>query len=226
MKKLLSILASITIASPVMATPTIERWKSYDSLGCMLLQECTEGVREITSIEQIQKLYPTTDYELVREEFESLIVQMQRIGVGVYLADEKYFPISHRGVYHTVGNNFFLNEYYMWNPEALLSVTRHEGWHVAQDCMAGTIDNNNIAIINNEEDVPSAYHLRADIAYGGMPQAIPWEREALWAGDTENMTINALKACKNPEKDMWQIYKPTPLTGEWLIKNGFWDGNP
>ena len=42
----------------------------------------------------------------------------------------------------------------MYRPHVLMSVVRHEGWHAAQDCMAGTIKNSMIAIIKNEEDVP------------------------------------------------------------------------
>ena len=38
-----------------------------------------------------------------------------------------------------------------------MSVMRHEGWHAAQDCMAGTIENSMIAIIMNEEDVPEMW---------------------------------------------------------------------
>ena len=34
---------------------------------------------------------------------------------------------------------------------------RHEGWHAAQDCMAGTIDNSFIAIIKPQEEVPKMY---------------------------------------------------------------------
>ena len=73
----------------------------------------------------------------------------------VFLADMRYFPIGHRGVYHTVGNNFFLNVAHIHRPGTMMSVMRHEGWHAAQDCMAGTIENNFIAIIHNQEDVPA-----------------------------------------------------------------------
>ena len=66
--------------------------------------------------------------------------------------------------------------------------------------------------------------LRADIAYGGNPQVVPWEAEALWAGETEYQTVNALRACGNPDGAMWDIYPPTPMTGEWLVENGYWDG--
>ena len=46
----------------------------------------------------------------------------------------------------------------------------------------------------------------------------------MWAGETAEMTVKALSACQNKDKDMWEIYKPTPMTGEWLIRNGFWNG--
>ena len=45
----------------------------------------------------------------------------------------------------------------MHRPSTLMSVMRHEGWHAAQDCMAGTIDNNMIAIIMDEEKVPQLW---------------------------------------------------------------------
>ena len=107
---------------------------------------------------------------------------MNRIGVGVYVADGKYFPRLHRGVYYTVGNDFFLNLDYLNEPEFVLEVTRHEGWHAVQDCMAGTIENSNIAIVWNDGVVPRGYELRASIAYSGNPQIVPWEAEAMWAG--------------------------------------------
>jgi hypothetical protein len=42
----------------------------------------------------------------------------------------------------------------MGRPHVLMSVMRHEGWHAAQDCMAGTIDNSLIAIIKPEDECP------------------------------------------------------------------------
>ena len=55
---------------------------------------------------------------------------------------------------------------------------------------------------------------------------MPWEKEAILASEEAYMTSNALRACKNTQVAMWTIYPPTPMTGEWLIKNGYWDGNP
>ena len=97
-----------------------------------------------------------------------------------------------------------------------------KGWHAAQDCMAGTINNSMIAIILDEEKVPQIWQNIATKTYAATPSAIPWEKEAFWAGKTENMTMNALKACANG--NMWEVYTPTPMTGEWLEKNGFIKG--
>ena len=222
MKKLFAVLAALTLTAPALADPKIDRWKTPHAMGCMLLQECTLGVTEIETFDDIASLIDNND-EKLEEEFTDLLSEMRRIGIGVYVADEKYFPPGHRGVYHTVGNNFFLNYAYMSDAHTVLKVMRHEGWHAAQDCMAGTIENNNIAIIHHPDRIPARYNLQADIAYASMPSAIPWEREAMWAGHEPFMTSNALRACQ-AEDAMWDLYPPTPKTGEWLIDNGFWDG--
>jgi|TARA_B100000085_G_scaffold38734_1_gene31873 hypothetical protein len=194
---------------------------TMDAMGCMLLQECTDDVQEIKTIEDIRDVYPDSNYDPVATEFDSILQSFNKVGVGVFLADEKYFPVGHRGVYHTVGNNFFLNKSFMHRPHVLMSVVRHEGWHAAQDCMAGTIENNLIAIIHNEEDVPKIWQEIASHTYASMPHAIPWEKEATWAGKTAGMTENALQACA--EGEMWKVYEPTPLTAQWLRENNYID---
>jgi hypothetical protein len=85
--------------------------------------------------------------------------------------------------------------------------------------MAGTIKNNMIAIIKNEEDVPEMWAEMARRAYALMPHAIPWEKEATWAGKTAGMTQEALESCARGT--MWTDYEPTPLTREWLEENGY-----
>jgi len=94
---------------------------------------------------------------------------------------------------------------------------RHEGWHAAQDCMAGTIKNSLIAIIRPEEDIPMIYREMAERTYPAS--AVPWEAEAGWAGRTENVTMEALESCARGT--MWTDYKPTPLTEKWLREEGF-----
>ena len=205
------------LTSPVLADPEIKTWKSYHSMGCMLLRECTDDVKQIRSIRDIQEYYPSSDYSVISDEFNSIIRTFDSIGVKVFLADDKYFPLGHRGVYHTVSNNFFLNTNFMHRQGTLMSVTRHEGWHAAQDCMAGTIKNSMIAIILPEEDIPTVWRELAERTY--PKNAVPWESEASWAGRTESVTAKALEACATGK--MWEVYEPTPLTRKWLIENGF-----
>ena len=189
-----------------------------DAMGCMLLRECTEDVEEVYSILDVSSQYDDPErYTFVAQEFNNMLMSLNQIGVKVYLADERYFPHMHRGVYHTVGNNFFLNRKYMDDPGTLMSVMRHEGWHAAQDCMAGTIKNSMIAIIHNEEDVPMLWRTLAERTYPS--NAVPWEAEAGWAGRTEGMTMKALQSCA--AGTMWTDYELTPLTRKWLEEEGF-----
>jgi len=218
MKKfLLGISALLCLNLPVEAKPT-KGYYTMDAMGCMILRECTEGTKEVFSTLDVASEYDSPEkFDVITAEFNSMLSSLDDIGVKVYLADEKYFPPGHRGVYHTVSNNFFLNKRFMHRPSVLMSVMRHEGWHAAQDCMAGTIKNSMIAIIMPEESVPSIWREITEKTY--PKSAVPWEAEATWAGKTEGMTMKALSACANGS--MWEVYKPTPLTLEWLRNNGF-----
>jgi hypothetical protein len=187
----------------------------------MLLRECTDYVKELKTVTDLNKdsFLADVDYSIVADEFDSLVRSLNKVGARVFLADQRYFPVGHRGVYHTVSNNFFLNVAHMRRPGTMMSVMRHEGWHAAQDCMAGSIKNNFIAIIKPEEEVPRMYVKIAKSAYAFQPEAIPWEKEAYWAGHTEGMTAKALESCA--AGTMWTDYDPTPMTREWLQENGF-----
>jgi len=193
-------------------------YNTMDSMGCMLVRDCTDGVKEVNSIVDISGEYDNwIDFASITDEFDRMLSALNKVGVKVFLAPEKYFPPKHRGVYHTVSNNFFLNKEWMGSPRILMSVMRHEGWHAAQDCMAGTIDNNMIAIIKPEEEVPMLYQIMVERTY--PKSAWPWEKEASWAGRTEGMTMKALEACA--AGPMWEVYEPTPLTRKYLVKEGF-----
>ena len=194
---------------------------TMDALGCMIVRECTENVRQIKSIDDIRKEFPSSDFDIIADEFNSMLVSLNKVGVMVFLADEKYFPPGHRGVYHTVSNNFYLNDAFMHRPGVLMSVMRHEGWHAAQDCMAGSIKNSMIAIIMPEEKVPMLWREMAERTY--PKSAVPWEAEAGWAGRTQGMTMKALESCANGT--MWTDYEPTPLTMKWLVEEGFIDND-
>jgi hypothetical protein len=214
MKKLLLLLA--LLAPPALAEPT-KGYFTMDAMGCMLLKECTKDVERIYSSGDLRAAYPDTDWDRVAEEFDQIMVAFEQIGVHVHLADPKYFPPGHRGVYHTVSNHFYLNKSFMHRPHVLMSVVRHEGWHAAQDCMAGSIKNNMIAIIKPEKEVPEIWKEMVKRTYPAHAQ--PWEAEATWAGKTEGMTQKALNACATGA--MWEIYEPTPLTKKYLIEEGF-----
>ena len=201
------------------AEPT-KGYYTMDAMGCMLLRECTKDVEEVHSLLDISSNYDNTEeFTPVALEFNNMLMSLHQIGVHVYLADERYFPHNHRGVYHTVGNNFFLNKKFMDDPGTLMMVMRHEGWHAAQDCMAGSIKNNMIAIILPEEDVPMLWRVMVERTYPA--NAVPWEAEAQWAGRTEGMTMKALKSCA--AGTMWTDYEITPLTRKWLEEEGYLD---
>ena len=214
MKRLLaSIFASAAIVTPVFAQDKVKTWRSFDSVGCMMLRECTEGVRQVKSWKDFGP-----EYEIVATELDEIIQAMVKVGAAIYIADEKYFALRMRGVYDVRGNNIFLNEFYINQPTKIIQVIRHEGWHAAQDCMAGTLDNTFTALIYPENAVPDWIRRGAERTY--PENVLQFEAEAMWAMYVENKTVEALKVCGSSKK-MWEHYTPTPLTGEWLKKKGF-----
>ena len=58
-----------------------------------------------------------------------------------------------------------------------MSVVRHEGWHAAQDCMAGTIENN-MMLLSNLKKIPEIWQEMVKRTYPEYAQ--PWEKEATW----------------------------------------------
>jgi hypothetical protein len=220
MKKLF--LALLLAASPALAgeDKITKGYNGMDAIGCMLVRECKKDVEEVHSLLDISSQYDNTEeFTPIALEFNRMLTAMNQIGIKVFLADQRYFPVMHRGVYHTVSNNVYLNKDYMGDPGVLMQLMRHEGWHAAQDCMAGTIKNSMIAIIKPEEDVPMIWRVMAERTYPAA--AVPWEAEAQWAGRTQNMTQDALESCARGT--MWTDYDPTPMTGEWLRENGYID---
>ena len=90
---------------------------TMDAMGCMLLRECTNGVDEVFSLLDISSEYTNPErYTPVALEFNRMLQAMNAVGSKVFLADEKYFPKNHRGVYHTVSNNIYLNRRHMDAP--------------------------------------------------------------------------------------------------------------
>ena len=214
MKKFLaSLFAAAAFASPVLAEDKVKTWRSFDSLGCMMLRECKEDVVELTTWSELGP-----EYDIAAEELDAIIAALKKVGATIYLADERYFAFRMRGVYDVRFNNIFLNKFYLDQPTKMIQVIRHEGWHTAQDCMAGTLENTFTALIFPEEDVPDWIRRGAERTYA--KNVLPFEAEAMWAMYIEDKTKEALEVCAGPKK-MWEYYSPTPLTGEWLEQEGF-----
>ena len=214
MKKFLaSLFAAAAFASPVIAEDKVKTWRSFDSLGCMMLRECKEDVVELTTWSELGP-----EYGIAAEELDAIIAALKKVGATIYLADERYFAFRMRGVYDVRFNNIFLNKFYLDQPTRMIQVIRHEGWHTAQDCMAGTLENTFTALIFPEEDVPDWIRRGAERTYA--KNVLPFEAEAMWAMYIEDKTKEALEVCAGPKK-MWEYYSPTPLTGEWLEQEGF-----
>lgn len=218
-KRFLTIIAALSLTSPVLANQPKVEWYAPEATGCMVLRECTEDVQQVYSLLDVSTNYSNPGrFTAISGEFNTMLSYLNQIGIDVFLADEKYFGVGQRGLYHTKYNKFFLNKTYMHRPGTLMSVMRHEAWHVAQDCMAGTIDNSLIGIIKPEDEVPMLYQNMVEKTY---PKSVwPWEKEASWAGRTEGMTLDALQACAS-DIPMWEIYEPTPLTRQYLEDYGF-----
>lgn len=211
--------AAVSITVPVLADPVIEQWKTPHSMGCMLMRECVEGTTLINNISDLERLLPYSNFTPVAEEADAIIKELAKMGVNVYLADDKYFPRGHAGVYYTVGNDFFLNASWSDDPYQMIQTLRHEAWHAAQDAMAGTIENSMIAVIRDDKDVPQEFKLLVEIEY--PPSARPWEQEAKWAGETPGMTLEVLRIINETNGKPWEVLEPTPLTRLWLQRNGY-----
>ena len=156
-RSLLSLLAFGALCTPLSAFAdpiNLDEHNSYHSLGCMILRECTDDVTRIKNLADIKEAMPGAEFDWMEEEIDQILYAMDKIGIEIYIAEDKYFPPNHRGVYTPDGNRMFLNKDWMKEPHYLLRVLRHEGWHAAQDCMAGTIDNSHVAVILQDGRVP------------------------------------------------------------------------
>ena len=194
-KFILSLIAVTSIIAPVNSESfnKIINDKS-DTLNCMASQRCKDGIKSINDISDISSSYPDSDFDIVADEFNRMLVTLKRIGIKVFLGDEKYFPEVYRGVYSTSRNTFYLNKGYMNTPESLIRTMRHEGWHAAQDCKAG-IDNMRLELIVSEHLVPKSYRNLVEEIYYDEPDQIPFESEAYFAAYRKDLTQLALDVC-------------------------------
>ena len=201
MKKLILMVASLMIASPINAESfnDIINSKSY-TLKCMIYRKCKDGVKPINNISDIASSYPDSNFNIVADEFNRMLTSLKTIGVEVFLGDERYFPRLYRGVYSSRKNNIYLNEAYMSDPGGFIRTMRHEGWHVAQDCKSG-MKSKTMKPIISDKYIPKSYHKTVERIYANRPDEIEIEKGAYWAGFTVGMTEAALESCiENEDK--------------------------
>ena len=219
MKKLITALLGLSLCGvPAFAEPNLQR-NSVEALGCMKLGECTKDVYKITTIKQLDEFFVEQWTDKNRKEIDELIKSSTAAGVELYLGPHRNFPVYHRGIYYTDANKMFLNMRYVADINVFIEVLRHEGWHAAQDCMAGSIDNSLIGIIHDPALIPENVKDITKLRYMDQRKAIPWEQEAIWAASIDGKTVEALNVCA--AGNMWETYEPTPKTREWLTKNGY-----
>ena len=87
MKKIIaSLLASAALTTPVFADPLKDsEYFTMHSMGCMLLQECTDDVKPVYNILDISSQYSNSDsFYSVATEFNNMINSLNMIGVNVF----------------------------------------------------------------------------------------------------------------------------------------------
>jgi len=209
-KKILSTLfVSIVLSTPISAHQGLnEKWfYTPIAMGCMKMGNCTKG---------ISKLRP----EDLNDEGKEILSHLEDLEVKVYKAIPLYFIEEYRGLYYSDHNKIFINMGYVKEPEDLLTVLRHEGWHVAQDCMAGSLANSDIMSILDHDKIPKDIIQETFSRYGYDPTVVRLEREAVWAMKTPNMTIDAIKVC-NSDTPIWETYEPPIKTWSYLYWGGW-----
>ena len=93
MKKLMMALAAALISAPALADPIKDMSTSPCILGCMLLRECTDHVKELKTVSDLNKddYLVDVDYDIIADEFNSPLRSLNAVGGKVFLADEGIF---------------------------------------------------------------------------------------------------------------------------------------
>ncbi len=222
-----SLFLGLLSAAALFPAPVLsETYTPYtaSALGCMKLGECIDGVFKVFVGDHLEIFGDLNWSEQERTEADDLIQVLEDIDVRVYIAEPKYFPRSMLAVYYTDINTIFLNGDRDAVPTSILQSLRHEAWHTAQDCMAGTVKNTFMAVIFQDDEIPEKYNRIAEMRYGrfrNTAHAVPWEKGAIYAGDTPGLSLKTLKICKQGR--MWETIEPTPLTKKWLVNEGYMD---
>ena len=80
MKKLImSMLAAASLSVPALADDSkiTKGYNTMDSMGCMILRECTDGVEQITSLLDISSKYDDpTRFTYISDEFNRMLTSL------------------------------------------------------------------------------------------------------------------------------------------------------
>lgn len=208
MKKFLMSLALLpSLLMPVKSEEFTPPPFSYRAMSCMKMHVCTEGIEQVDIDEWAGETY-------------DLLVQLKIAGVEVYIAESIYFPEEYRAVYYSDTNVIYMNRMYAHKSEDFLLYLRHEGWHVVQDCMGGSVATTQLLSLYEPIVIPREVTLQTIEMYGNDPETIRIEREAVWASQVPDMTLEAMKVCNSPTP-MWEEFEPPNVTRSWLYVNGF-----
>ena len=130
MKKLLTAIGlSLTLTFPV-AAETIQKThpqvKDYSiaAMGCMILLDCYEGIEKISANKDFGERFI-----IFKDEIKRILTALDKLGIGVYLGDERYFTRSTVGLYKPDYNRLFISKRLLEDPREFLGTLRHEGWH-------------------------------------------------------------------------------------------------
>ena len=126
MKKLLLSLTTLALlGGPVLADPEIDEWKTPHSMGCLMVRDCQDDTYAVKTTSDIEQYITHTNYDQVRTEADSLITELNKLGVNVYLAYYRYCQRSVAGIYYVTGNNLFLNQSWIDDPINYIQTLRH-----------------------------------------------------------------------------------------------------
>ena len=78
------------LTTPALADESkVKSWNSYDSMGCMMLRECTKDVRQAKTWMSFGE-----QHEANKDEITDILTSLNQIGVNVYIGDDKYFAFN------------------------------------------------------------------------------------------------------------------------------------
>ena len=85
-------LMATALTTPALADESkVKSWNSYDSMGCMMLRECTKDVRQVKTWMSFGE-----QHEANKDEITDILTSLNQIGVNVYIGDDKYFYFDTR----------------------------------------------------------------------------------------------------------------------------------